>query len=532
MTSRQEKACAAAVPPRPPDRPRPGEPAVPLYHGGPDHRPADRCLWRLVCDAAARVPDRVVLADDYGRTLTTAQLRDAAERVAAGLPARPGMVVSWQLPTTLEACVLMGALARVGAVQNPVIPALREREVALITKAVGTELFITATSWRGFGHAEMARGLGLDVIAVEQETGGDGPLRLPSGDPATLPARPEPSPECRWLYFSSGTTADPKGVRHSDATIMAGSNGVTDLQGMHDGDVYPIVFPISHIGGIAMLVAVLRAGGRLVMFDKWDPRVSPERAAVHRPTILGSAQPFFQAYLDAQRRYGQPLYPDLRCFVAGGAPTPADMLDELAKSFGIPGVINSWGLTEFPVATSAAHDDPAEVLARTAGRPARGVEVRVVDGELRLKGPQCFLGYVDPAQDAAAFDDEGWFRTGDLGEIDPDGNVRITGRLKDVIIRNAENISGAEVEDVLRRHLGVADVAVIGLPDERTGERVCAVVVPEPGHVLTLAKLSGHCAEQGMAPYKRPVQLEVIDALPRNSMGKILRKQLEDLLTR
>jgi cyclohexanecarboxylate-CoA ligase len=149
-----------------------------------------------------------------------------------------------------------------------------------------------------------------------------------------------------------------------------------------------------------------------------------------------------------------------------------------------------------------------------------------------LKGPQCFLGYVDPAQDAAAFDDEGWFRTGDLGEIDPDGNVRITGRLKDVIIRNAENISVTEVEDVLRRHPGVADVAVIGLPDERTGERVCAVVVAEPGHVLTLAKLSGHCAEQGMAPYKRPVQLEVIDVLPRNSMGKILRKQLKDLLTR
>ena len=494
--------------------------------------PQERSFWRLVCDAAARAPERVVLADDYGRTLTAAQFHDAAERAAAGLPVRPGMVVSWQLPTTLEACVLMGALARLGAVQNPVIPVLREREVALITKAVGTELFITATSWRGFGNAEMARGLGLDVIAIEQETGGHGPLRLPSGDPATLPAPPEPSPECRWLYFSSGTTADPKGARHSDATIMAGSNGVTDLQGVHDGDVYPIVFPISHIGGIAMLVAVLRAGGRLVMLDTWDPRASPERAALHRPTILGSAQPFFQAYLDAQRRCGEPLYPELRCLVAGGAPTPPDMLVELARSFGIQGVINSWGLTEFPVATSAAHDDPAGVLARTVGRPARGVEVRVVDGELRLKGPQCFLGYADPARDAAAFDREGWFRTGDLGEIGAGGNVRITGRLKDIIIRNAENISAAEVEEVLRRHPGVFDIAVIGLPDERTGERVCAVAVPEPGHVLTLAGLSGHCAEQGMAAYKRPVQLEVIDVLPRNSMGKMLRKQLRDQFAR
>ncbi|MCW2934653.1 MAG: cyclohexanecarboxylate-CoA ligase [Actinomycetia bacterium] len=488
--------------------------------------PQERSFWHLVCDAAARAPERVVLADDYGRTLTTAGLRDAAERVAAGLPVRLGMVVSWQLPTTLEACVLMCALARLGAVQNPVIPVLREREVALITKAVGTGLFITASNWRGFGHAEMGRGLGLDVIAVEQEAGRDGPLRLPSGDPAALPAPPGPSPQCRWLYFSSGTTADPKGARHSDATIIAASNAVTGLQGMHDGDVYPIVFPVTHIGGIAMLAAVLRAGGRLVMVDTWDPAATPERIAAHQPTILGSAQPFFRAYLDAQRRHREPLYPRLRCFVAGGAPTPPDMLHDLTESFSIRGVINSWGLTEFPVATSAAHDDPAGVLAQTVGRPADGVHVRVADGELRLKGPQCFLGYVDPAQDAAAFDDEGWFRTGDLGEIGADGNIRITGRLKDVIIRNAENISAAEVEDALRRHPGVADVAVIGLPDQRTGERVCAVAVPEPGHSLTLDALSAHCAQHGMAPYKRPTQLEVIDELPRNSMGKILRNEL------
>lgn len=489
-------------------------------------------FWQLICNAAAAAPERVVLADDYGRSLTTTELRDAAERVAAGLPVRAGQVVSWQLPSSLEACVLMAALARAGAVQNPVLPMLREREVAHITKAIGTELFITATSWRGFAHAEMARGLGLDVIAIEQEAAGSGPLRLPVGDPATLPAPPVLSGECRWLYFSSGTTAEPKGARHSDATVIAAANGVVDLQGIRDGDVYPIVFPVTHIGGIAMLAAVLRAGGRLVLFDLWDPRTSPERAAAHQPTILGSAQPFFHAYLEAQRRQREPLYPRLRCLVAGGAPTPPDLLDELADSFGVRGVINSWGLTEFPVATSAAHDDPVRVLARTVGRPADGVEVRVVDGELRLKGPQCFLGYCDPALDATAFDLHGWFRTGDLGEVDADGNVRITGRVKDVIIRNAENISAAEIEDVLRRHPAVADVAVIGLPDQRTGERVCAVVVPEAGREVTLALLAGHCAEQGIAAYKRPAQLELANALPRNAMGKILRQQLKEQFSR
>jgi cyclohexanecarboxylate-CoA ligase len=149
-----------------------------------------------------------------------------------------------------------------------------------------------------------------------------------------------------------------------------------------------------------------------------------------------------------------------------------------------------------------------------------------VDGELRLKGPQCFLGYTDPAHDVGAFDDQGWFRTGDLGEIDSGGNVRITGRLKEVIIRNAENISALEIADVLLRHPDIADVTVIGLPDGLTGERVCAVVVPRPGCAVTLAEVAAHCRAEGMARQKHPEQLEVVDALPRNAMGKILAQQL------
>lgn len=491
-------------------------------------------FWKLVSDAAAASPGRVLLADDHGRSLTTAGLRDAAERVAAGLGVGPGTVVSWQLPTTVEAVVLLAALARVGAVQNPIIPILREREVGLITKAVGTELFVTAETWRGFGHAAMARDLGLDVISLEMEGlgseggAGDG-LRLPAGDKAALPAPPESAAECRWLYFTSGTTAEPKGVRHSDESVMASARGMTGQLGFRDGDVYPVAYPVAHIGGLTMTTAALRNGGRLVLFDTWNPATTPERVARHRPTILGTAQPFFRAYLDAQRRHGtEPLFPDLRTCAAGGASTPPELIRELVEVFGIPGVVNAWGLTEFPIATSPAPDDPPEVLAHTVGPPCPGVEVRLVDGELRLKGPQCFLGYTDPAQDAGAFDLQGWFRTGDLGEIDSRGNVRLTGRLKDIIIRNAENISALEIGDVLLKHPRIADVAVIGLPDERTGERVCAVVVPAPGAAITLAEVAAHCRAEGVARQKHPEQLEIVDALPRNSMGKVVAQQLRD----
>jgi cyclohexanecarboxylate-CoA ligase len=485
-------------------------------------------FWGLLQEAAHRRPDAVVLADDHGRSLTVAALLGAAQRAAAGLHAHgvePGSVVSWQLPTTLEAAVLMAACARLGAVQNPIIPVFRHREVGFIVRQVRSGLVVVPETWRGFSHGEMARSLGSQVLALDLDGPPGTALRLPAGDPAELPAVPEVTGDCRWIYYSSGTTADPKGVRHTDASVLAGSNGVVDGLGWGARDVYPIAWPLAHIGGVAMLSAALRAGGTLVLFDTFDPATSPERMAAHRPTILGSATPFFRAYVAARRRHGdQPLFPAVRACVGGGAATPAPVNREVAEVLGVAGVAGAWGLTEFPVATSESPED-AEV-GSTVGRPVAGVRVRVVDGELRLKGPQCFLGYVDPALDAEAFDEEGWLRTGDLGSVDDRGRVRVEGRRKDVIIRNAENISAAEVEGVLLRHPGVVDAAVVGEPDTRTGERVCAVVVARPGAKVTLAELVEHCRAEGLARIKCPERLEVVAQLPRSPMGKVLKRTL------
>lgn len=490
---------------------------------------AERSLWALVEVAAHQRPDDIILADDHGRSLTSSAFRVEAERAAAGLLAHgiaPGDVVSWQLPTTLEAAVLIAALARLGAVQNPIIPVFRDREVGFIVDQVGASLVVVPETWRGFGHGDMARSLGPDVLALDLEQASGPSLRLPAGQPESLPPPPPSGDECRWIYYSSGTTADPKGARHTDASLIASSSGMVDCLGLRTGDVYPIAWPFAHIGGMAMLAAVLRAGGTLVLFDAFDPATAGERMAAHQPTILGSATPFFQAYIAAQRRHGdRDLFPCLRACVAGGAATPEAVNREVAEVLGVAGVVGAWGLTEFPIATSETPDDPA--LGSTVGRAVTGVEVRVVDGELRLKGPQCFLGYVDASLDDDAFDDEGWFRTGDLGSIDADGRVRIGGRRKDVIIRNAETISALEVEEALLRYAGVADVAVIGLPDDRTGERVCAVAVAVPDHELTLDGLVEHCRREGLARYKCPEQLEVVDQLPRNPMGKVVKRALQ-----
>jgi acyl-CoA synthetase (AMP-forming)/AMP-acid ligase II len=484
---------------------------------------ATSTMWGLVAAAAASHPDRVLFSDRHGRSLTAGALCTRAEEVAAGLDVRPGEVVSWQLPNGLEAVCVMAALARLGAVQNPVIPILRERDVRLITEQTGTSTFIVPERWNGFAYGDMARALDVRVIALE----GD----LPTGDPHGLPPPPEDARQFRWIYFSSGTTGTPKGARHTDSSLIASSLSMTDRLGLRDGDLYPIAWPITHIGGAAMTAAVLRAGGHLALFDRFDPSTFGDQIAELSPTVLGSAIPFFRACLDAQRRHGDgPLYPELRVCTAGGAATAPEIIAELAEVFGVAGVVNSWGLTEFPIATCPSPTDPAEKLARTVGPPSPGVEIRVVDGELRLRGAQCFLGYVDPAMDRSIFDDEGWLRTGDLGLIDEDGFVVITGRLKDVIIRNAENIAPAEVEEVLMKHPDIDDVAVIGIPDDRTGERVCAVVVAGRGKLPTLESVRQFCLSEGMTRQKVPEQLEVFAAIERNPMGKVVKSRLRDLV--
>ncbi|MEZ0350617.1 class I adenylate-forming enzyme family protein [Mycobacterium sp. pR1184] len=510
----------------------------------------DVTYWTLIAEAALRQPDRALFADDHGRSLTARELHDAACATAAAFAERgirAGTVVSWQLPTTLETVVVMAALARLGAVQNPIIPILREREVDFITEQLSTEFLVVPEVWRGFDHGALARSLasaqGFDVIAVDLATPPQaGELRLPRTDAGALTTAP--GGDNQWIYYSSGTTAAPKGIRHTDGTVIAGSRGMVSAMGITAGDVDPIAFPIAHIGGAAMLAAALMTGMRLALFEAFDPATTPLAVAAHSPTFLGTATPFFVAFLEAQRAHGdKPLFGALRGCIAGGAPITAELGRQVRETFGVAGIANAWGMTEFPVATSPPLHAPPEVLDYTVGAPVPGVSVRVVDhgenelpvgqeGELRLKGPQCFLGYADAALDADAFDHDGWLRTGDLGMIDADGNVRVTGRIKDAIIRNAENISALEIENVLAAHPAVADVAVIGVPDYSAGERVCAVVVPTSADGVSLESLVQHCRSLGLGRYKHPERLVIVDTLPRNQFGKVIKKDLREAFGR
>jgi acyl-CoA synthetase (AMP-forming)/AMP-acid ligase II len=255
-------------------------------------------------------------------------------------------------------------------------------------------------------------------------------------------------------------------------------------------------------------------------------------------THPGAGTPFHLAYLAVQREQpGVPLFPRAKCFPGGGAPKPPQLTYEVNDELGAV-VVSGWGLTEVPILTMASTKDSPERLARTEGYAMPDVELIVVkldgtraaageEGELRAKAPQMMVGYIDERLDAEAFDDEGFFRTGDLGLLDEDGYVVITGRSKDVIIRNLENISAKEVEDLLYTHPKVHDVAVIGLPDAKTGERVVAVVAPsDAADLLTFAEMQTFLRANGLRTQAVPEQLELVDVIPRNESGKITKNVL------
>ena len=231
-------------------------------------------------------------------------------------------------------------------------------------------------------YAPIAAAAGFRVLTCDHQGLGAGDLGLPTGDPSTLaPAATVVDSDAnavRWLYHTSGSTADPKGVWHTDTSVMAGSSGWIQGFAPTPDDVYPIAFPLTHIGGVCMVAAALRVGHRLMLIDAFDPQRSPLAMAEHGATMLGSALPFLQAYLAAQRAHGsQPLFPRLRACANGGAPNSPEVHREVQEVLGGRGVLSSWGLTECPIITSGAIDDSDEMLVSTEGRVAPGIELRV-----------------------------------------------------------------------------------------------------------------------------------------------------------
>ena len=271
-------------------------------------------LWELIEARAAVTPDEIMSVDEQGRTITFAEYRVAAERAAAGFSALgvgTGDVVSWQLPTWLESLTLVGALSRLGAVQNPIIPIYRQREVGFCTRQAASQLLIVPSVWRNFDYEAMAKGLQESSGgAFETLVVGDD---LPEGDPAILPAPPTDGDAVRWLYSTSGTTAAPKCVMHSDAGLIAGGMGLAYALEVEPDDVGSIAFPCTHIGGPDYFVVMLAFGMPAVLIEVFDPPNTVATFARHDVTMAGGSTAFYLAFLNEQRKDpSTPVMPKLR----------------------------------------------------------------------------------------------------------------------------------------------------------------------------------------------------------------------------
>lgn len=521
-------------------------------------------LLALRVAASPDVPFLINASD--GQQLTFGEFSAQVERMAAWLQQQgvtAGSAVVWQLPTGLLANVVSFAIARLGATQAPVIHLYREREVsAIIQQSAPSHILIPATAG-GFDYgtmmADVLAAIGAD-LAIQPKVmpvcGDEGAARSHAGAWERVAVMPVLEPEqtgetalpgavaTRWYYFTSGTTSAPKGAVHTDTSLMAGARHMAQRFAVTTRDIGSVGYPIAHVGGIIYVAMALMAGIPVVLIEKYIPELAVAALGKYQVTLAGGSTAHYQILLAEQNKSpGKLILPALRIIGGGGAAKPTALFNEVKAKLGVT-IIHGYGMTEAPISSFNSVRNSDEQLANTDGLILDGLQMRIVatdpstgeerdvpcgeEGEIRLMGANVMQGYLIAEQNLEAFDDRGFFKTGDLGRLRRDGCLCVTGRLKEIIIRKGENVSAREVEELLAKHPAVKDAAVIGLPDEERGELVCAVVeLVSPEAQLTLEEVAAFLAAQKLMRQKIPERLEIMAEMPRNqSFHKVQKKEL------
>lgn len=442
------------------------------------------------------------------------------------------------LPNWAEAIVVHLAAIRLGAVSNPIIPIYRHKETAFILRQAASKVVVVPREFRGFDYPAMIDEIRAEVPELRTlvvmgaasdgaHAGFDDLLDEGRADPVEVASRD--ANDIVLLLYTSGTTSPPKGALHSHNTLDYENRSIIEFFGLTPSDVVFMPSPVGHIIGVLYGMQLpFMLSTTVVLLDIWKPEQALELVQEHSCSFVVAATPFLHGMVHHPKR---PEFDtsSLRVFACGGADVPPELIRAATTALGCT-VSRGYGSTEYPTATASNASDVVAKRAQTDGRVIGGAEVRLApDGELQVRGPELFLGYLDSSLNAEAFTDDSWLHTGDLARIDADGYVEIIGRQKDIIIRGGENISAKEIEDHLFEHPTIADVAVVSAPDPVLGELVCAVVVPEPGVTVTLAEIVEWLTARRMARQKLPERLLLLDDLPRNASGKVQKFKLREL---
>ncbi|TMK89387.1 MAG: fatty acid--CoA ligase family protein [Actinobacteria bacterium] len=512
-------------------------------------------LW---ASAAERFGDAEALVDAPVR-FTFRQLHGAvreAARAFIALGVQPGDRVAIWAPNTWEWVVALGGLHTAGAVLVPLNTRFKGQEAGYILAKSGAKMLLTVTDFLGTDYVEMLdaerqhlptlehviiiRGPASgDTLAWSDFVGQGQSVREEDVDARVAAVAPDDISD---ILFTSGTTGRPKGAICTHAQALRAYTDWADVVGLRAGDRYLIVNPFFHAFGYkAGIVASLVTGATILPHAVFDAAAVFERIPADRISMLPAPPALYQTLLN---------HPDLdkhdmsslRLAVTGAAVIPVELVKKMRDVLGFETVITGYGLTEAcGIATMCRHDDNPETIATTSGRAIPGVEVQVVDdngkevargdaGEIVVRGYNVMVGYYDePAETKATIDVDGWLHTGDIGVMDDRGYLRITDRKKDIFIVGGFNAYPAEIENAMLAHDDVAQVAVVGVPDQRLGEVGAAFVVPKAGRTVDAEKLISWCRER-MANFKVPRRIDVVEALPLNAAGKVLKYRLRDEL--
>jgi long-chain acyl-CoA synthetase len=503
-----------------------------------------RSLAELVARSAEAHPDKPAVVAG-GRATSYRELEERIRKASAALHGlgvgrgdRVALLVG-NAPAFVEA--LHGAL-RLGAVVAPLNVMLTPEEAGAILADAGATAVVAEPAHLPTVLAVRDRVASVDHVVVT----GSGPAPrgtvsfedavARAGDPPQVAVRQE---DLALLAYTAGTTARPKGAMLTHGNLVANLGQISAVPALKEAesDVILGVLPLFHIYALnAVLGVALREGATLVLAERFDPVGTLELVERHRVTVLPGAPPMFAAWLQAAEGWEVDLS-SVRLAVSGAAPLPAGVLDAFQRRFGVT-IWEGYGLTETaPAVTTNALGQVAK--GDSIGLALPGVEIRLVDeagedviegdpGEIVIRGPNVFQGYWNRPEDTEAAFRDGWFRTGDVAYRDDDGYLFIVDRKKDLIIVSGFNVFPREVEEALVSHPAVAEAAVIGVPDERTGEAVSALVVLGQGRSATERELEEHCRER-LARFKWPKTIEIVDRLPRHVTGKVLRRMLRDV---
>lgn len=523
---------------------------------------ADELVSDRLFDVAKRDPARELICDPVHGRMTYAQAAEQVERLAYGLrnlDIGHGDVVIVQLPNWAPFLILHMALTAIGAVTATIPIVYREHELTGVIRLTAARALVVPRAFHGFDFAAMGERLRESaptlkhVIHVGGGAGFGGGvgyealMREPweaRGGPSLAELRPA-ADDVTALGFTSGTTGDLKGAVYDTRILHATNMGFIERYGFDEGDRIFGCSPIGHaVGFTHALRMTLAIGGSIVLQERWDPARALELLQREKCTFMAAATPFLMDLVYHRDLEKRGSLSSVKLFLCGGASIPARLLQDARTA--LPHTFTSplWGMTECGGVTTCPYDAPPEKLFETDGVPCGSMELKVVDrdgtevprrtdGELMARGAMVTRGYYGrPDLTAESFLDDGWFRTGDQAWMDEDGYVRITGRMKDLIVRGGVNISPADVESVLFSHPRIAGAAVVGMPDPRLGERSCAFVVLSEGDRLDLAEVQDWMDRSDVAKPKWPERVEIVDAFPMTPSGKVQKFRLREMIAR